>query len=124
VLADYGDQTPEIILMASGSEVDLVVRSAGNLAAEGINVRIVSFPSWELFVEQDQEYKDSVLLPEVNTRIAVEAGVSQGWDRWVGDHGAIIAIDRFGASAPYKKLYEQFGLTVENIVSTARELLI
>lgn len=123
VLADYGDQAPEIILMASGSEVDLVVRSAGNLAAEGINVRIVSFPSWELFGEQDQEYQDSVLLPEVNTRIAVEAGVSQGWERWVGDRGAIIAIDRFGASAPYKILYEQFGLTVENIVSTARDLM-
>ena len=123
MLADYGDQAPEIILMASGSEVDLVVRSAGNLAAEGINVRIVSFPSWELFTVQDQEYQDSVLLPEVNRRIAVEAGVSQGWDRWVGDHGAIIAIDRFGASAPYKILYEQFGLTVENIVSTARDLM-
>ena len=123
VLADYGDQAPEIILMASGSEVDLVVKSAGNLAAEGINVRIVSFPSWELFAEQDQEYQDSVLLPEVKARISVEAGISQGWERWVGDCGAIIAVDRFGASAPYKILYEKFGLTVENIVSTARKLL-
>ena len=123
VLADYGDQAPEIILMASGSEVDLVVKSAGNLAAEGINVRIVSFPSWELFAEQDQEYQDSVLLPEVKARVSVEAGVSQGWERWVGDYGAIIAVDRFGASAPYKILYKKFGLTVENIVSTARKLL-
>jgi len=122
VLADYGDQAPEIILMASGSEVDLIVRAAGNLAAEGINVRIVSFPSWELFAVQDQDYQDSVLIPEVRKRISVEAGVSQGWERWVGDDGVIIAIDRFGASAPYKLLYEQFGLTVENIVSNARML--
>jgi len=123
VLADYGDQVPEIILMASGTEVDLIVKAAGNLAAEGVNVRIVSFPSWELFGEQDQEYQDLVLLPEVKSRIAVEAGVSQGWERWVGDYGAIIAVDRFGASAPYKILYEQFGLTVENVVSNARVLM-
>jgi transketolase len=123
VLADYGDQAPEIILMASGSEVDLIVKAAGNLAAEGINVRIVSFPSWEIFAEQDQDYQDSVLIPELKTRIAAEAGVSQGWERWVGDDGAIIAIDRFGASAPYKLLYDQFGLTVDNIVSNARKLI-
>jgi len=101
----------------------LIVKAAGNLAAEGVNVRIVSFPSWELFGEQDQEYQDLVLLPEVKSRIAVEAGVSQGWERWVGDYGAIIAVDRFGASAPYKILYEQFGLTVENVVSNARVLM-
>ena len=109
--------------MASGSEVDLIVKAAGNLAAEGKNVRIVSFPSWELFAQQDQDYQDSVLVPEVETRIAVEAGVSQGWERWVGDFGAIIAIERFGASAPYKFLYDQYGLTVENIVSNARKLI-
>ena len=123
VLADYGDQAPEIILMASGSEVDLIVRAAGNLAAEGINVRIVSFPSWELFAVQDQDYQDSVLIPEVRKRISVEAGVAQGWERWVGDDGVTIAIDRFGASAPYNLLYEQFGLTVEHIVSNARMLM-
>ncbi len=119
ILADYGDNEPNLILMASGSEVDLIIKAAGILAVDGVDVRIVSFPSWELFVEQDQEYRDSVLLPDVKARVAVEAGVSLGWERWVGDHGAIISVNRFGASAPYKILYEKYGLTVENIVDMA-----
>jgi transketolase len=123
VLADYGEQEPELILMASGSEVDLIIKSAGILAAEGTNVRLVSFPSWELFAQQDQDYRDMVLLPQVKARVAVEAGVSLGWDRWVGDNGAVIAVDKFGASAPFEVLYEKYGLTVENVVSTARRLV-
>jgi len=123
VLADIGDNPPELILMASGSEVGLIVQAGMSLAERGVNVRLVSFPSWELFTAQDQAYQQSVLLPNVKARLAVEAGVSMGWERWVGDSGAIIGVDRFGASAPYKTIYEKFGLSVENIVTTAQKLL-
>jgi transketolase len=123
VLADIGDVQPELILMASGSEVGLIVEAGLRLAAEGVNVRLVSFPSWELFEAQEAEYRQAVLPPSVRARLAVEAGVAQGWERWVGDGGAVIAIDRFGASAPAKVLLEQFGFTVENVITKARELL-
>ena len=123
VMADFGERPPELILMASGSEVALALRAAERLAAEGVNVRMVSFPSWELFAAQPQEYRDAVLPPQVRARLAVEAGISQGWHRWVGDRGAVIGVETFGASAPYKVLYEKFGLTVENIIRQARRLL-
>jgi len=121
VLADFGE--PEVILMASGSEVGLVVAAAERLAAEGIGVRVVSFPSWELFAAQPREYREAVLLPQVKARLAVEAGISLGWHRWVGDRGAVLSVETFGASAPYQVLYERFGLTVENIIRRARRLL-
>jgi transketolase len=114
---------PELILMASGSEVGLIVEAGLRLAAEGVNVRLVSFPSWELFEAQEAEYRQAVLPPSVRARLAVEAGAAQGWERWVGDGGAVIAMDRFGASAPAKVLLEQFGFTVENVIAKARELL-
>jgi transketolase len=123
VLADMGENFPEIILMASGTEVSLIVEAALKLAMEGINVRLVSFPSWELFVAQDQTYRDAVLPPTVTARLAVEAGVSQGWERWVGERGAVLGISTFGASAPYKIAYEKYGLTVDAIVAQARRLL-
>ncbi len=122
VLADIGDKQPELILMASGSEVSLIVEAGLRLAAEGVNVRLVSFPSWELFAAQDEEYRQAVLPPSVRARLAVEAGVAQGWERWVGDGGAVIAMDRFGASAPAKVLLEKFGFSVENVIAKAREL--
>ena len=122
VLADIGDGPPELILMASGSEVDLIVQAGLRLAMEGANLRLVSFPSWELFAAQPQEYRDSVLLPGVSRRLAVEAGISQGWERWVGDRGNILAMHGFGASAPYKTLYEKFGFTVEGIIRMANQL--
>ncbi len=122
VLADLG-KAPEIILIASGSEVGLIVKAAEKLHADGINVRIVSFPSWELFEAQSQEYQDSVLLPDVKARLAVETGVSQGWERWVGDAGSCVCINKFGASAPGKVLFEKYGFTVENVVEQARKLL-
>ena len=122
VLADFGDK-PEIILIASGSEVGLIVKAADKLHAEGISVRIVSFPSWELFDEQSQEYQDSVLLPDVKARLAVETGVSQGWERWVGDAGSCVCVNKFGASAPGKILFEKYGFTVENVVAQARKLI-
>jgi len=123
VLADIGDSDPEFILMASGSEVSLIVVAGIRLAAEGVNVRLVSFPSWELFAAQNPEYRESVLPPEVTARLAVEAGVAQGWERWVGERGAVISVDRFGASAPYQVLFDHYGLTVENVIAQARQII-
>jgi len=123
VLADLGGGRPEIILMASGSEVSLIIEAGKILAAEGVNARLISFPSWELFAAQDQEYKDSVLLPNVQARLSIEAGISQGWDRWVGELGTIISIERYGASAPYETVYEKFGLSVENVIDRAEGIL-
>jgi transketolase len=122
VLADLGEH-PEIILMASGSEVSLIAEAGERLAKEGIGVRLVSFPSWELFIIQDQEYQKSVLPPEITVRLAVEAGVSQGWHRWLGERGTMISVDRFGSSAPSKVVFKEYGFSVENVVSKARELL-
>ncbi len=122
ILADVGDQEPDLILMASGTEVSLIVDAGFKLAAEGVNVRMVSFPSWELFAQQTKEYRDSVLPPQVTKRLAVEAGVSMGWERWVGDEGVIIGLDHFGASAPYKTLYQNFGFTASDIIEKALAL--
>ncbi|HRO91324.1 MAG TPA: transketolase, partial [Promineifilum sp.] len=109
VLADLGGGRPEIILMASGSEVSLIVEAGQRLAEQGHSVRLVSFPSWELFDEQDEAYRAEVLPADITRRVAVEAGVAQGWHRWVGDAGRVIALDRFGASAPAKVVFEQLG---------------
>jgi transketolase len=109
--------------MASGSEVSLIVQAGANLAAEGVSVRLVSFPSWELFELQDQKYREAVFPVSIKARLAVEAGVAQGWERWVGDQGSIISIEKFGASAPYQTIYTHYGLTVENVLSQARVLL-
>ena len=115
VLADLGGGDPEVILMSTGTEVQLIVEAGEKLAAEGKRVRLVSFPSWELFASQDKSYRDSVLPPQITARVSIEAGVSMGWERWVGDHGRIIAVNRYGASAPYKVVYEKFGLTAEAV---------
>jgi transketolase len=123
VLATFGKKTPDIILMASGSEVSLVYGAAKVLHEQGNNVRVVSFPSWELFEKQDKAYRESVLPKKVTARVSVEAGVGQGWERYVGSGGKIISIERFGASAPYKVIYEKLGLTVENIVAQAKSIL-
>jgi transketolase len=85
---------------------------------------LVSFPSWELFESQDEAFRNQVLPPEIKTRLSVEAGVSQGWEKWVGDMGGSISVDRFGASAPYKIIFENYGLTVDNIIHRANQLLI
>jgi transketolase len=123
VLADIGDNDPELILMASGSEVSLIVAAGERLAAEGVNVRLVSFPSWELFASESPEYRESVLPPEITKRIAVEAGVSQGWERWVGERGEIIALNRYGASAPGKTIFENLGFTADDIIAKAGWML-
>jgi transketolase len=123
VMADLGGGAPEIILMASGSEMDLAVQAAGQLVEEGRSVRLVSFPSWELFAAQPASYQHEVFPPNLRARVAVEAGVSMGWHRWVGDEGAVLAIDRFGASAPYKDVYRHLGMTVDAVVDAAHQVL-
>lgn len=123
VLADLGEREPDIILMASGSEVEIIVAAGRTLEAEGISVRLVSFPSWDIFEEQDLAYRNSVLPPRLTARVAVEAGVSQGWERYVGCEGEVVGVNRFGASAPYKKIYEGYGLTSANVAAVSRKLL-
>ncbi|HTP00426.1 MAG TPA: transketolase [Anaerolineales bacterium] len=123
VLASFGKKTPDIILMASGSEVSLVYEAGKQLADQGFSVRVVSFPSWDLFDEQDDAYRESVLPKAVTTRLSVEAGATFGWNRYVGAAGDIMGIDRFGASAPYKTIFEHYGMTVDNVYAHAKALL-
>jgi len=123
VLAEARGAKPAIVLLASGSEVELALGAYERLTAEGIAARVVSVPSMELFARQPQEYRDAVLPPTVAARLAVEAAAPQPWYRWIGDHGAVLGIERFGASAPYQRIYQELGLTVENVVKKAKELL-
>ena len=123
VLAEARGAKPAIVLLASGSEVELALGAYERLTAEGIAARVVSVPSMELFARQPQEYRDAVLPPTVAARLAVEAAAPQPWYRWIGDHGAVLGIERFGASAPYQRIYQELGLTVENVVRQAKELL-
>ena len=115
--------TPDVILIGTGSEIGVCLAAAETLSTGGKNVRVVSMPSWELFDEQDQAYRDSVLPPSVTARIAVEAGIEQGWSKYLGTAGRFIGMNRFGASAPAGELYEHFGITAENVVAAAGELL-
>ena len=123
VLGDLGDGRPEIILMASGSELGLIVEAGELLAAAGMRVRLVSFPSWELFENQTADYRSEVLPPAVRARIAVEAAAPQGWEKYTGSAGMVIGLDRFGASAPYQEIYANLGLTAERVADQAKELL-
>lgn len=122
ILRDATGQSPQIVLLASGSEVHLALEAYQILTQEGVAARVVSMPSWELFDAQPEAYRQSVLLPQV-PKVAVEAGVSLGWERYIGEGGAVLGVDRFGASAPYQRIYREFGLTAENIAATARSLL-
>jgi transketolase len=123
VLADLGDRAPELILMASGSEVALIVEAGLVLAGEGHGVRLVSFPCWSCFEAESQAYRDQVLPPTIRARIAIEAASPFGWRRWVGEQGQVLGIDHFGASAPYQEIYQHFGLTVEALVESGRDML-
>jgi transketolase len=123
VLADADGAAPQIILIGTGSEVYLALDAYEKLAAEGIGARVVSMPSWDLFEKQPQQYKDEVLPPAVTARLAIEAAVPFGWDRYVGAKGAVIGLNRFGASAPWKVLAEKFGFTSANVARRAKELL-
>ncbi len=123
ILADLGESEPQVILMASGSEVGLILEAGKTLATEGIPVRLVSFPSWELFKLQPVSYQATVLPPAITARVAIEAGVTMGWERWVGSQGAVLGIDRFGESAPYEEIYTDLGLTAAHVVEQAKSLL-
>jgi transketolase len=123
VLADAAGKTPQIILIATGSEVAPALEAHQKLTAEGVAARLVSMPSWDLFEKQPQAYRDEVLPPKVTARLAIEAAVSFGWERYVGTRGEVLGIQRFGASAPYKVLAEKFGFTAANIVERAHKLL-
>ncbi len=115
--------SPELILIATGSEVGVTLNAADKLEAEGIKVRVVSFPSWELFEQQPEEYKESVLPSSVKARVAVEAGVRHGWDKYTGQYGDVVSIERFGASAPLNVVMEKYGYTADNIAERARKVL-
>jgi transketolase len=121
VLAEATGGAPEVILMASGTELGLAVDARKVLEADGIPTRVVSLPSWFLFGQQDQTYRDEVLPPSVSARVSVEAGSTFGWHRWIGDGGQAIGLDHFGASAPAEILFEKFGFTIDNVVALARD---
>ncbi|RJP59220.1 MAG: transketolase [Deltaproteobacteria bacterium] len=123
VLSREKGTVPDMILIATGSEVQLIVDAQEKLASDKIDARVVSMPSWDLFLEQPQSYRDEVLPSEVKVRLAVEAGAPQGWHYWVGDSGDVIGITKFGASAPYKENFKHYGFTVENVVGRAKMLI-
>jgi transketolase len=114
---------PEVILMATGSEVHIALAAGQQLAKDGLGVRVVSMPSWELFDAQPPEYRADVLPPDIEARVSIEAAVTFGWDRYVGPGGVIIGIDHFGASAPYQTIYKEFGLTPDAVIAAARRVL-
>jgi transketolase len=123
VLKEEGNEKPDIILISSGTEIALAVEAAKELQGRNLSVRVVSMPSWRLFDMQPESYRHEVLPPEIWARVAIEAGAPQGWHRYVGERGEIIGMNRFGASAPSKVLYEKFGFTVEKVVEKALGLL-
>ncbi len=123
VLWQSTDEVPDLILIGTGSEVHIVLETGEKLADEGIKVRVVSLPSWELFDRQPDDYRESVLPSTVRARVAVEAGIKQGWEHYVGLEGAVVGLNSFGASAPGGVLYEKFGITVDSVTAEARRLL-
>jgi transketolase len=122
VLADCEGE-PQVILIATGSEVQLAIGAYEDLSAEGVRARVVSLPSWFLFDNQDEEYRESVLPGSVQARVAVEQASTLGWDRYVGPQGKIVGMHTFGASAPLKEVEKKFGFTPERVVEAARELI-
>ena len=123
VLADAPGGKPDVILIGTGSELSLCVDAAEKLKAEGVQARVVSMPSWELFEKQDQGYKDSVLPPSVSARVSVEMSTPQGWERYVGFKGQMIGMHSFGASAPWKDLQKHFGFTTDAVIAAARKTI-
>lgn len=123
VIMESEKKIPDIILMASGSEVELIYKAAKELKKKGVCVRVISFPSFEVFEKQSDEYKESILPKSIKKRLSVEAGSSFGWYKYVGLEGKVISIDHFGASAPANELFKQYGFTVQNVISKAEEIL-
>jgi transketolase len=122
VLADADGGSPDAILIGTGSEVSVALEARERLEEKGVDARVVSMPSWEIFDAQDQDYKDSVLPPDVEIRVSVEAGVTVGWERYVGFRGTSVGIDRFGASAPGETVLQELGITPENVANATLEL--
>lgn len=122
-IVNDSSKKPDILLIASGSEVFLSIKAAEQLETDGKNVRVISFPSWEIFEQQNDEYKKRIFPPEIKARVSVEMGVSMGWQKYVGDCGETISIEKFGASAPDNILFEKYGFTVENVVAIAKRVL-
>jgi len=116
-----GAENPDVLLLATGSEVSVALCAAEGLNKEGIKAQVVSMPCWELFEKQSREYKDSVLPPSVKARVGIEAGIEQGWNKWLGDKGIFIGMSSFGASAPGKTCFEKFGITAENVIQAAKK---
>jgi len=123
ILADAPDAKPEVVLMATGSEVALCVQAYEQLTAEGIRARVVSMPSWELFDQQPREYRETVLPPRVTARVSVEQATVFGWDRYVGPYGRMIGMHTFGATAPLKEVEKKFGFLPATVVEAAKEVL-
>lgn len=123
MLGDAPGGNPEVILIATGSEVSLAVQAHEQLLAEGIRSRVVSMPSWDIFDHQPPEYRDSVLPPKVKARVAVEQASTLGWERYVGESGRVIGMKTFGASAPLKELQRKFGFEPARVVAAAKEQL-
>ena len=121
VLAEADTETPDVILLATGSEVHLALAAREELQAGGVGTRVVSMPCWELFDRQPRQYRDEVLPPSVTARVAVEQASTLGWDRYVGDGGAVIGMHTFGASAPLKQLVSKFGFTPDRVAQRARD---
>jgi transketolase len=122
-LAEANNGAPQAVLIASGSEVGIALQAKEKLEGQGIPTRLVSMPSWYLFSQQKREYRDSILLPDCQIQVAIEAGSTFGWHRWIGNEGIAIGIDRFGASAPSEDLFNQFGITVDNVVAQVNKRL-
>jgi transketolase len=114
---------PDIILIGTGSEVQLALGAYEQLIKEGVKARVISMPSWELFERQPKDYQESVLPPSVKRRVAIEAGVPIGWEKYVGDSGKIIGINKFGTSAPVNVIFKHYGITLENVLKIAKEIL-
>jgi transketolase len=123
VLADAAEGDPEVILIASGSEVSLAIDAHENLLAQGIKSRVVSMPSWDIFEDQSREYRESVLPPGVKARVVIEQASAFGWERYAGDLGRVIGMKTFGASAPLKELQTRYGFEPERVVEAVKELL-
>ena len=123
VLADASNGEPQVLIMATGSELQIAAEAREVLEGDGIPTRVVSMPCMEWFEDQDQAYQDSVLPPAVKARVSVEAGIAMPWYRWTGDAGERISIEHYGASAPAKILFQQFGFTADNVVAKANAAL-
>jgi transketolase len=123
ILAEAAGGSPDVILIGTGSEVQLCVEARKKLEKYNVKARVVSMPSWELFAAQDESYRENVFPKRIKARVTVEAGSPLGWHRWAGDEGAVIGIERFGASAPGEEVFQHLGFTAEHVTSAALRVL-